>query len=62
MTDKQLKEGNNLNGQDKYITRLFDTLQNDVDFTINLEDGYRRRIADVMTSIKSEIHERFEKL
>lgn len=62
MTDKQLKEGNNLNGQDKYITRLFDTLQNDVDFTINLEDGYRCRIADVMTSIKREIHERFEKL
>lgn len=62
MTDKQLKEGNNLNGQDKYITRLFDTLQNNVDFTINLEDGYRHRIADVMTSIKREIRERFEKL
>ncbi len=62
MTKEQLDRGVQLSDQKRYLDRLFDKMENDVDFNCNLDDSYRIILTVAFIEVKNQIKEEFEEL
>lgn len=60
MTKDQLNQANDILDQQKWLHRLFETIQDNADFSINLEDRHQRRITAVFTEISEQLQQEFK--